>query len=429
MLVSFSVENFRSISERQTISMVPSVGAKRNKYFSFPTDNSFAPYLLRSSCLFGSNGSGKSSLVDAFDLFKHIVISSAKDTQRGELINVTPFKFDSRWKDAPTEFEIIFIHQGVVYQYGFASDKYRIWSEWLFSKPKEQDTKNRKLFEREFDEENSKYYWNVSKKYVKGEKELWKNMTRDNALFLSTAMQLNSTAFRSIFTWIQSSLCVIRSPERLSPRFTAQQCSKTERHARILNLFQAVDARVLSMKVDKQNLLQRDVFSGIWMTEPVGEELRRQVKGKKTFEIAFFHRGKDGDLVEVNFQEESTGNQVIFNLAGPWLDVLDNGHTLIVDDLHNSLHPNVLKYLIQLFHDPEVNSNNAQLIFTSHETSVMAKGFMHQDQIWILDKGEAESSMLVPLSDYKVRDISTFQRAYLDGRFGGVPKLRELANR
>ena len=134
------------------------------------------------------------------------------------------------------------------------------------------------------------------------------------------------------------------------------------------------------------------------------------------------------NLFGLDLTEESDGSQVIFSLAGPWLDVLDNGYTLIVDELHNSLHPHALKFLIQLFHDPKFNSNNAQLIFTSHETSVMTKDFMHQDQIWLLEKSDADNSMLIPLSDYKVRDVSTFQRAYLDGRYGGVPKLRELAN-
>ncbi len=85
------------------------------------------------------------------------------------------------------------------------------------------------------------------------------------------------------------------------------------------------------------------------------------------------------------------------------------------------------KFLVNLFHDPKINKNNAQLIFTSHDTSVMTKGFMHQDQVWFLEKGDAENSLLFPLSDYKVRDVSAFQKAYLDGRYGAVPKLREFA--
>ena len=150
--------------------MAASVGAKRKERVSFSTDNSFVPCLLRSACLFGPNGAGKSSLVFAFDFFREFVVSSAKDTQEGEEIDVTPFKFDSRWKETPSEFEAVFIHKGDLYQYGFAVDKNRVWSEWLFSKPNEQDTRIRRLFQREFDSEISTYYWSISNKIRKRRK-------------------------------------------------------------------------------------------------------------------------------------------------------------------------------------------------------------------------------------------------------------------
>lgn len=427
MLVSFSVKNFRSFSEQQTISMVASVGAKRNERISFSTDNSFAPHLLRSACLFGPNGAGKSSLVIAFEFFRDFVVSSAKDTQEGDEIDVTPFKLDSRCREKPSEFEAIFIHKGNLYQYGFAVDKNRVWGEWLFSKPSEQDTKIRSLFQREFDSEISSYYWKISKKNVKGEKELWKNSTRDNALFLSTAIQLKSTAFKNIFDWIRGSLHIIRSADRISPFFTVRQYSEKGKKSKILDFLQAVDTKITSMKFDEQELRFGENFPIKRISESARDELEKIMRGTKV-EITSFHQSADGKLVGLDFNEESDGTQLIFSLAGPWFDVLENGYTLIIDELHNSLHPLALKFLIQLFHDPKINSNCAQLIFTSHETSVMAKDLMHQDQIWLLEKSGAENSMLIPLSDYKVRDVSTFQKAYLDGRFGAVPKLREIAN-
>ncbi len=428
MLVSFSVENFRSFSERQAISMVASTGAKRKSWISFPTDNSFAPHLLRSTCLFGPNGAGKSSLVFAFEFFRDFVVSSAKDTQEGEGINVTPFKFHSQWRQKPSEFEVSFIHNGDLYQYGFAVDRSRVWGEWLFSKPSTQNTKSRRLFQREYDSENSTYYWKISKKYVKGEKELWKKSTRDNALFLSTAIQLKSTAFKNVFDWIQGSLRVIRSANRLSPSFTLRQMIDKGKESRILDLVQANDIRIKSIKCDEQDLCLSDIFSANLISESMQDDFRKQIQGKKRVNVTSVHQDADGEPVEMDFKEESDGTQVIFSLAGPWVDVLENGHTLIVDELHNSLHPHALNFLVRLFHNPQINSKNAQLIFTSHETSVMGKDFIHQDQIWFLEKGDAENSKLIPLSDYKVRDVSTFQKAYLNGRYGGVPRLRELVN-
>ena len=427
MLVSFSVKNFRSVSEEQTISMVASVGAKRKKEISFSTDNSFAPHLLRTACLFGSNGSGKSSLVYAFEFFRDFVVSSAKDAQEGEKINVTAFQFDSQYRDMPSEFEVIFVHQGALFQYGFAVDQNRVWSEWLFCKPSEQDTKMRRLFQREFDSESSTYFWKISKKYLKGEKELWKKSTRDNALFLSTAVQLKSTTLKSIFDWIHGQLRIIPSPDRLSPELTIQQYLKKGLESKVLELMNAVDIKIVSIKCDEQELHLGNIFSTNMMAASSQNDVSKRFQGSKLVDMTCFHEDANGDQVGLDFAEESDGTKVIFSLAGPWLEALENGYTLIVDELDNSLHPHTLKFLVQLFHNPQINSNNAQLIFTSHETSVMAKDFMHQDQVWMFEKEEAKNSTLIRLSDYKVRDTSTFQRSYLDGRYGGVPRIRELA--
>ena len=91
--------------------------------------------------------------------------------------------------------------------------------------------------------------------------------------------------------------------------------------------------------------------------------------------------------------------------------------------MNNNLHPRAFRHLITLFCDPKVNKKGAQLIFTSHETSVLDDECMHRDQIWVVDKGDDLASVLTPLSDFKERDLKGFQKYYLDGRFGGVPRL------
>ena len=423
MLVSFSVQNYRSYSELQTISMVASVGAKRKKEFSFPSENTFAPYILRSACLLGPNGVGKSNLVSAFNFFWDFVISSAKDKQEGEKIDVASFKFDKKWRGHSSEFEAIFIHRGALYQYGFAVDADRVVSEWLFSKPNESGTKFRRLFQREYDSKTETYAWYLSRKNLKGEKELWKRSTRDNALFLSTAIQLKSKTLKNVFDWIQKHLRVIGSPDRLLPTFTIRQIVKEGWKNEVLNFMQAVDIKIKSLEIEETDIStsSTDFFENL--PKKIRNELSKNLQGVQSVKIRSFHEGTDGELVGLNFREESDGIKVIFSLSAPWLDVLENGYTLVVDELHNSLHPLALKFMVGLFHDPKFNTGNAQLIFTSHETSVMAKRFMHQDQVWFLELGKAENSLLFPLSDYKVRDVSAFQKAYLDGRYGAVPNL------
>lgn len=432
MLISFNVQNYRSFAKRQTISLAAGAGAKRKEQFSFPSENSLAPHLLRSVCLFGPNGAGKSTLVEAFRFFREFIVSSAKDSQEGEAIEVTPFMFDRQWREQPSEFEATFIYQDTLYQYGFAVDKNRVWGEWLFFRRNSSDTKTRTFFQREYDLKTGEYFWNINKKNVKGERELWRSSTRDNALFLSTAVQLKAAVFKDVFDWVQKNLRVIESPDRLSSSFTVHQFFKEGWEQKVLDFMRAVDIGItsmdISMDIDEEYFRLKDHFPGDALPEHVREKIRKEMRGKKGFKIRSFHQGTDGEPVPLDFAEESDGSRVVFSLAGPWLHVLENGYTLIIDELHNSLHPLALKFLVNLFHDPKLNTGNAQLIFTSHETSVMAKSFMHQDQVYFVEKDDMESSLLYPLSDYKVRDITAFQKAYLDGRYGAVPRLREFVD-
>lgn len=116
----------------------------------------------------------------------------------------------------------------------------------------------------------------------------------------------------------------------------------------------------------------------------------------------------------------------MFRFSGPWLDVLENGYTLVVDELHNNLYPHALEYLIALFNNPKTNKNNVQLIFTSHETSAMQYNFMNKDQYWITEKTEFENTHLIPLSDYDIKKTNNIQKSYLGGRYGGTPIIQEI---
>ncbi len=407
--------------------MVAGSGARKKRRFSFDSGNSNAPSLLRSACVFGPNGSGKSSLVRAFEFFNAFVVSSAKDGQEGEEISVSPFMLDAELRNEPSEFEATFIHGEALYQYGFAVDKNRVWGEWLFSRPNSEQKRFRTLFQREFDPDEREYIWYINRRHVLGEREVWKKSTRDNALFLSTAIQLKADTFMEPFNWIQSYLRVIDSPERVSPGFTAKQFVEKSWKNKIMSLLQAVDIRIKDISIEHRDADVKD-FQVEHLSDSALENLKKNLRGKRMFSIDSFHRGTDGNLVPLDFDEESDGSQVVFGIAGPWFDVLENGYTLVIDELHNSLHPHALRVLVDLFHDPEVNKFGAQLVFTSHETSVMTKSFMHQDQVWLLEKDDIESSQLRSLSDYKVRDVSAFQKSYLDGRYGAVPNIGDFVD-
>jgi len=430
MFVSFSLQNYRSFASKQTISLVAGTEAMKNQEFSFPSKNSWVPNLLRSSCVFGPNASGKSSLVMAIESFRQFIVSSAKNTQEGEQINITCFKLDEKWITQPTEFEIVFVYKGYLYQYGYSVNQERVWDEWLFCKSNKTRSQTKILFRREYNSETDVYIWYINKTNIKGEKEQWKKATRNNSLFLSTAIQLNADSFKEPFEWIQHHLKVISSIGQLSNGFTADHCIEGRMKNDIINFLRVADIKIEDIGVEEKNsdekLIDLDINPN-GLNKKYREHFNKYLKTFKAFNVKVYHQGKSGQLISFSLQEESDGSQIAFKLAGPWLNVLENGYTLIIDELHNSLHPHVVKFLVNLFHDPKVNKNNAQLIFTTHETSIMHEDSMHQDQVWFTQKNHDAQSVLTPLSDYKItEDPSDFQKAYLNGRYGAIPKIREL---
>ena len=228
---------------------------------------------------------------------------------------MTPFRLDRRWREEPSEFEATFITHGNLYQYGFAVDENRVWGEWLFCRPNKKDTRSRVLFQREYDSESNAYLWNVSKVHVKGEKELWKKSTRDNALFVSTAIQLKSEAFKEVFDWIQRSLRVVSSPERLSPSFTIHQILNENEKDAVIDLLHAVDIGVNSIEIEEKEILATDRFH----SRGASDSLLKSLLQRKVYEPKFFHQGTDGELIGFDISEESDGSQVLFNLTGQWL--------------------------------------------------------------------------------------------------------------
>ena len=129
----------------------------------------------------------------------------------------------------------------------------------------------------------------------------------------------------------------------------------------------------------------------------------------------------------MDFDDESDGTQKFFSFAGPWLDTLKKGYVLVIDELHDSLHPNMVKYLVDLFHNKETNPNNAQLIFTTHETSILNQDVFRRDQIWFCEKDDEQATSLYPLTDFSPRkDRENIELGYLSGRYGALPFIRNF---
>jgi AAA15 family ATPase/GTPase len=421
MLIQFSVKNFRSFRDQQVLSLV------RGKGDEHAGANSFIPRLvgsvplLRSAALYGPNASGKSNLLRALSAMKRIVVNSAAASQRGEKIGVTPFLFDEATSQEPTEFEVVFLVQDIRYQYGFSATQDQIVEEWLMVFPK---GRMQRWFIRTYDTDKKNYTWEMGDKLT-GQKQLWQEATRSNALFLSTAVQLNSTQLQPVFDWFRNTLRVV-SLDGLNSVFTSLLCEKEASKDRVLAFLQAADLGVEDLLVKKRKFDPHQLPAD--MPTALRQSIIDELNGREINALKTVHATAQGGRVELDFEQESDGTQKFFTFAGPWLDTLDHGYVLVIDELHDNLHPHLVRFLVSLFHDNRTNPRNAQLIFSTHETSILSQEVFRRDQIWFCEKDErTQASRLFPLTDFSPRKgLENLERSYLSGRYGALPYFREV---
>jgi len=420
MLIDFSVTNFLSIRDRATLSLSAGKGNELAGSHVMTSTAPSVPDLLRGGVVYGANSAGKSNFIKALRVMKRLVEESAKGGQSGESLEIQPFLFDDHSADQPTEFEINFVIKGVRYQYGFSATSQMVFEEWLYAYPKGRP---QRWIERAYDPETGEYAWGSMDKLT-GQKQVWQDATRSNALFLSTAIQLNSKQLKPVYDWFDDDLR-IAGIGGWEPSFTMSLCEENDGKARVMKFLRVADLDISDVELSKKEFdpddLPRDIPASI------REDLVRKLDGKSIHTLHTVHTTESGRRVLLDFENESDGTQKIFALAGPWIDSLNNGYTLVIDELHDNLHPLMVRYLVGLFNCPETNSNNAQLIFTTHDTSLLDQDVFRRDQVWFCEKDDSQSSRLYPLTHFKPRKkVENLERGYLAGRYGALPYIQHM---
>lgn len=420
MLVEFTVTNFRSIRETQTFSLVKGKGDELEVENTFSPGAPGTPELLRSAAIYGPNAAGKSNLIDALRTMRQVVVESAAKLQPGDVFPITPFRLDAESESHPTEFEVSFIASGVRYQYGFAATRDRVLKEWLLAYPKGRP---QRWFERAWDADAQKYKWEMGSE-LKGQKQMWQDATRANALFLSTAAQLNSEQLAPVYDWFKRTLRTAQVGD-WNKKFSASLCEDVEGRAKVMEFLRAADLGIDDVQVVKEKFDVSDLPDDL--QEMVKQHIAKEFEGKELLEVRTLHRTLDGRTVAFELDEESDGTQKLFAFAGPWLDSLEHGYVLFIDELHDNLHPKLVRFLVELFHSPETNPNNAQLVFTTHETSILSQEVFRRDQIWFCEKDDSLATALIPLTDFSPRKgRENLELSYLAGRYGALPYVRKL---
>ena len=248
------------------------------------------------------------------------------------------------------------------------------------------------------------------------DKRVWQRATRPNALFLATAASLNSQQLKPLFDWFRHTLRVMGSglPEILVDAL-AQHKSE------IIGFLQAADMAIADFQVTEREINPED------LPADMPEDLKKIITDAGPMVRIVLRHTTDLGMVDLEFFDESAGTQKLFNLSVPLLQSLQEGFVIVIDELNNSLHPTLVRFILNQFHNPRFNTGNAQMVFSTHDTSILSQELFRRDQIWFCERDEQLVTHLYPLSDFRPRKgVENLERSYLTGRYGAVPFIRSI---
>ena len=417
MLVNFTVKNYRSFKQERTFSMEAS-SIKEHKE-SVTTKGKYN--ILPLAVFYGANSGGKSNLIEAISTMRRIVISSVR-LNEGDKLPYDPFALDEISESQPTFFEIQFLGGEVLYRYGFEYDKDEIVSEWLYEKCFGE--KEYELFVR------SRDMIEVSpRRFPEGEGK--EDLTNPNRLFLSLVAQLKGEKANSVMGWFRT--CNVLSGidsevyEGFTLRMFLEHLNGADQAQDFFRQLQLGFTRFTVKKVD----IPKDVLEKA--PDAIKTQLERDMSSGGFVEPFTTHNvySEEGRIVgERNFHKnkmESEGSKKVIEMSGPIFDTLNEGKTLIVDELDAKLHPLLTRNIVLLFMDPQRNPKGAQLIFATHDTNLLDLDVIRRDQIWFAEKDKVESTDIYSLVEFKdvdgkkVRNDRDIKRDYIRGRYGAIP--------
>lgn len=428
MLVEFSFSNFRSFKEEVIFSMEPDTQNGEN-YNIISTHLKRVPQLYRTSGIFGANASGKSNIIKAFMFLDYMVRKSCNFS----IDDKFPQEFYALaigYENKPINFGIKFIVHNKLYEYKFSLLGQIVEKESLYCYDISENGTNmpNRVFDRKYEDGKSNF------KKSSGILQSWCNEVIDNRLFLSDIINNRKCSVEDVknaYNWIAEKLTSGDS-HKLTEGFSLSQIANGEGR-KIIETMKNADLGLESISV-RQVSLEEILKQAEDNNKEVPLKIIDILKNKEgvALDAKSLHKTEEGTLKEFDFDKaESDGTKNFLSLVGPIWDVLAKGKVLIVDEMDDSLHPYLVRYLVEMFNNPEINKKKAQLIFTSHAHYLMDGRHLTRDQIWLTTKelNNGYSSSLYSLSDFKEvlkRKNISFQEAYLDGIYGAIPNVEVL---
>ncbi len=427
MLIQFKLKNFLSFKDETVISL-EAENIKENIKSTFPKNKT---KYLKSIAIFGANDSGKTNLFKAMDFFKYFIINSYKNSLSDTKIDIQPFKFNSSTIKEPSLLEITFVNQNnIQYRYGFLADKDKIFEEWLYVVRQTQKSREKEFFTRKLNV--VKYGASYNKKVYTSSRSI-----KSNVLLLTKLGLEIDEIQNEIINWISRNLNIIKGYDKSYGGYTRNRLEKDQKFKeKVVAYFKSVGISVDDLTFHKHLIEDSNEIPPIILNLVKDNKLH----GVERINIVTTHKVFDQNRKQIGYinldldKDESLGTNQFFNLLGPIIDTIEFGKTLVVDELENSLHPNLLKFIVDIFNSG-INRNNAQLIFTTHNISLLDKdeigdNILRRDQIRFVEMNEFGESQFYSLTGFKekgksIRKDENYLKNYLLGKYGAVPFIDE----
>lgn len=400
MLIAFNYKNFKSFKNENRLDM-QATALKEHEYNVVKMKN---VNLLTMAAIYGANASGKSNVLQAFEYMKKMILINNDSMEYSQIKEENIYSFMMNKYPISLEVEIL-SKDGKIYKYGFESLNDKIKSEWMYEK---KINKFYTIFERK---ENS-----VSMK-SNNKNNRYDNLD-DKTLFLSIYSKIDrkNSDFNNVYQWF------------IDTDYLDLDNTKIENF--INNTISTKILNDSNYKAGLQNFISA-LDLGIEEIKTIPGSMNDLPKSNGVVKIEVLYKVENNKIKSLPLELESDGTRKMIYLFDYLIGALKKGMTLFIDDLDTKLHPLLTRYIINLFHNKEINISNAQLIYTTHDVTNLNKETFRRDEIWFTEKDNSGVSEIYSLSDYKIdnvkiRNDATFNKDYLTGRYGAIPELKQF---
>ena len=429
MIISFSVENWMSFRDRTTFSMVAS--RERQHGERVPKLGKYQTRVLPIAAIYGGNASGKTNFFKALSFAKTLVVNG---TRPESLIPTDTFRLDAGGRSQPSRFAFELLIDETIYDFSFAVTQKEVLEERMV---KITSTSEKVLYDRRDSNLNfgTLFAEDMFLQFAfKG--------TRDNQLFLTNSVSQNIDNFRPVYDWFKNTLFLV-APDS---RFDLFELFLDEEHP----LYKAMNEMLPRLDTGISHLGSEEIpFENIPLTEQLKAELQEEVKEgmavrlmgdslinrivitRKDGELiakrlVTFHPKTDGTEARFEIHQESDGSQQVINLLPAFLDLSAQTTQIvcIIDEIDRSLHPLLIRQLLEMYLDSCSEETRTQLLLTTHNVMLMDQQLLRRDEMWVTERDGAGVSSLFSFSEYKdVRYDKDIRKSYLQGRMGGIPRV------